>query len=121
MMVMVTVAMAGMIGCGADETKADLKWKNDVGASVQDIKWISGGTVDQSWDGITNDLAETSFKGIGELAGTADCLDAAGDSATIGLTTSGSSGYTALTNGSSSATIQENAAAVLVIDTATKK
>lgn len=116
------IAAFGFVGCSeGDESLADLKWKNEAGDAVQDIKWISGGKVDQSWDGTTADLAETSFKGIGELAGTADCLDSGGDAATIALTTTGSTGYSSLIDGSSAATIQENAAAVLVIDVVTKK
>jgi len=122
MLSMIALAAAGFIACGTeDNTKADLKWSNQAGADVQDIKWISGGKVDQSWDGTTADLSETSFKGISELAGTADCLDSGGDAATIQLTTTGSTGYASLITGSSAATIQENAAAVLVIDIVTKK
>ena len=117
------IAAFGFIACApADDTKADLKWNNQAGAAVQDIKWISDGKVDQSWDGTTADSSATSSKGITELAGAGDCLDDSGDPATITLDSATSEGFVAGTIvGSNSATIEKNAAATLVINSVAKK
>jgi hypothetical protein len=119
------IAAFGFVGCGSeDNTKADLKWQNKAGIGnfVENIKWSNGGKVDQSWDGVVDNDAETSFKGISELAGQGDCLDNTGAPATIELNPTGSTGYTGtISLGDTSATIEENASAILVIDNAQAK
>jgi len=118
---LMAIAAFGFSGCSPqDDTKADLKWKNNAGAAVQDIKWVKGGDVDQSWDGTTADLAETSPKGITELAGAGECLDNSGTPSTIKIVASGSEGFVAGTlddtGTNEAATIEKNAAATLVIN-----
>ena len=118
----VAVAAFGFTGCSdsGDSSKADLKWSNASGGNVSDIKWMSDGKEDQSWDGTVADTAETSAKGITKLAGTGDCLDNGGAASTIVLdTTTTPAGVEQIT--SNSATIKENATADLVISAAKKK
>lgn len=115
--VIALIAAFGFIGCGQeDNTKADLKWDNQTVGKVTDIKWISNGETDQSWDGDYLAGTETSSKGISKLAGSGDCLDDGGAPATIELRNTSSGVATAVTTGDTSATIEENAAAILVID-----
>lgn len=123
---MIAVAAMGMIGCGEDDkTKADLRWGNDSGDNIQNIKWLKADrSEDQSWDGTLADTNYSSFKGISSLNGYADCLDKDGDPANVTLATTGSTGLTSSgfsSIGGDSATIQEDAAAVLVIDVVAKK
>lgn len=123
-LVIMLFAMAafGFVGCNSDDnTKADIQWNNQAGVGnyVNDIKWISSGKEDQSWDGKTDNNESTSFKGITELTGQGDCYDNTGNPATIELRND-STGTTVAT-GDKSATIQENANAVLIIDTTSAK
>jgi len=122
MLSMIALAAAGFIACGEeDNTKADLQWSNQAGANVQDIKWISGGKTDQSWDGTFADGTDTTPKGISKLSGSGDCLDNSGNPATIHLDSSSTGVATTVTTGDTSATIVENATATLVIDQAVAK
>jgi len=120
---MFAIAAFGFVGCSEDaDTKADLRWQNNGGADVKEIKWVHNGSVDQSWDETTIAGNPSAYKGIYELAGTADCIDnTTGAPYTIGLTATGSTGYSTISEGGSSATITENAAATLVMDTLTAK
>ena len=119
----VALVAFGFTGCFSDSSstssKADLKWSNDAGANVKDIKWVSSGKTDQSWDGTFAQGTGTDFKGISELAGQGDCIDNGGSPATISLKNT-STGTTVAT-GAKSATIVENAAAILVISGTTAK
>ena len=117
---MIAIAAAGFISCSEDEeTKADLKWRNDA-ATVSEIQWVKSGStsVDQTWSGTYNTTDETAFKGIKELNGSGECVSG-GDVATILLDTTSSTGTTAISSGSAS--IQENADAMLVISSTAKK
>lgn len=117
------IAAFGFVGCGSEDdgSKADLQWQNEAGSNVQDIKWISSGETNQSWDGTFANGTPTSSKGISKLSGSGDCLDNGGAPATIELRDDSTGVATAVTTGATSATIEENAAAVLVIDTVTAK
>jgi len=125
MISIIALTVAGFIGCGdtaaTDSSKADLKWSNNAADYVTDIKWISDGKEDQSWDGQTAAGAETAFKGINELAGSGDCIDNTGESATIELDSTSTGVVTAVATGDTSAVIEENASAVLVISNTAKK
>ena len=115
---MIAVAAMGIIDCGEDDgSKADLRWYNDSNANLKDIVWTSSGKVDQTWEGVTNDDTATTYKGIDSLAGDGDCVLEDGNPATISL----SAGDGVVTASSSSAVIQENAAATLNITGYTKK
>lgn len=118
---MIAVTAMGIIGCGEDDkTKADLMWRNsDNTSDVNTIQWISNGKADQTWEGTyAKSGGETTFKGIEELAGQGECFIGSSP-AEIELDTTNSSGVVTGTISTNSAVIQENAAAVLVIQTAT--
>ncbi len=119
----IALTTIGFIGCFAeeDDTKADVKWSNDSGSFVQEIKWVSGGSIDQTWGGTTNAGSETGFKGIKALSGSGDCLDSTGDNASIVLGSASTGTTTTLAGNETSATIQENASADLVISSVAKK
>ena len=127
MITMIALAAAGMIGCGVeDETKADLRWWNDTGYTIKDVKWLNSNRQDEvTWDGELPDNTPNNHKGIKSLTGYADCVYPDGGLASITLAetsyTNGvnSEGY--LSIGGDSATIVENAAATLAIDTITTK
>jgi hypothetical protein len=117
------ITSLNIIACSNDDgSKADLKWKNEANQTVKDIKWKNGSKIDQIWDGVydDNDNKETTFKGINELTGQGECLDAGGDTADISINTSTSQGIDP-SSSSSTARIQENAAATLVIQSIAKK
>lgn len=119
----IAVAAMGMIGCGEeDKTKADLMWRNsDPTDTVNTIQWVNNGKADQTWDGnCTAGGGETAFKGIEELAGQGECFIGSSP-ASITLDTTASTGVVSGTISTNSAVIQENAAAVLVIQSAAKK
>ncbi len=110
-----------IIACSNDDgSKADLKWKNEAGSTVKDIKWKNGSKIDQIWDGVYDDSKETTLKGINELTGQGECLDAGGDTADISINTSTSQGIDP-SSSTSTAVIKENAAATLVIQSIAKK
>jgi len=112
---MIAVAAMGMIGCGEDDgTKADLRWNNESGGGVYDVKWVSSGTVNQSWSGdLTDNNTDTDvsdFKGITSLTGQGECLD-------VDDRTTGSEGtpYDISIDGALSHTVAENATETLNI------
>ena len=64
-----------MVGCGND---TELKWKNELGSSVEDIKWVKSGETsnnpDQTWDGTLANTAATDYKKVEALTGEGYCL-----------------------------------------------
>jgi len=116
LLAMIALGALGMIGCAAeDETKADVKWTNNDSLALKDIVWASSGKVDQTWSGTLPATQATGFKGITKLVGDGDCVFDDGSPASITL--DGASTGVVTTSGSS-ATIQENAAANLIIQSA---
>ena len=114
------IASLNIIACSNDDgSKADLRWKNET-SKVKDIKWTSGGKIDQRWDGEYETNNETNFKGINELIGQGECLDSSGNTAEISINTSSSEGIDP-SSSTSTAVIKENAAATLVIQSIAKK
>lgn len=119
MVAMIAVAMVGMIGCGADETKADLRWKNEHGSNVTDIQWISASQENQKWTGTwdngTNN--KTNYQGINKLDGHGECLfeDGTGIPQPIELDPNALAVEGISVNGSDNVVVTENAAATLVI------
>jgi len=120
---MIAFAAAGFTACDSDDSssdnsKADLKWRNEHASEVAEIKWIHDGKEDQSWGGTYGNGDETGFKGISELSGSGECQEG-GATAEIELDTTASTGTEQIS--ASSAVITENADATLVISAAKKK
>lgn len=109
------IAAFGFIGCGQeDNTKADIKWTNTATNinPVTDITWVKSSKIDQTWNGtIDNDGSETDSKGVSELVGSGECFIGA---APAEIEIDPASEGVATTDGFS-ATIEENAAANLLI------
>ncbi len=104
-----------IIACSDDDgSKADLQWNNQGGEVAKDIKWMSDSTVDQRWDGEYNNGDTTPFKGIKALTGQGECVDISGDTAVIEIDPYRSVGIEP-SSSTSTAVVQENAAATLII------
>jgi len=118
---MIAFVAAGIIGCTPkDETKADLRWKNNSNAALVNISWSSNGSSDQTWASVGDTAdATTEYKGIKELAGTGDAVFATGGTAVLDLTTNSSTDV--IYASGSAATIKENGAATLNINGAAAK
>jgi len=73
---MIAIAAFGVTGCGEDDgTSADIRWDNNSGDDIYEVKWVASGKVDQTWSA---DLANTNvspYKGISELTGQGECLN----------------------------------------------
>lgn len=111
------IATFGFIGCGQeDNTLADLRWDNQNGSgdNLINIAWVSNAKEDQTWDRADDGAGPTEFKGISELAGTGDAIVDGGGAAILQLT----AGDGVITASGSAATIQENASATLIVNSA---
>lgn len=107
----------GLIGCNNDDgTKADLRWDNQIGGSTNliEISWTVGSTSNQTWSRADDGAGPTEFKGITELAGTGDAVIEGGGTAILQL----SAGDGVASVSGSAATIEENASATLIVNSA---
>ena len=115
----ITIALSAVfLGCGEDDTsRADLRWVNNNSDRVADIVWVSDTKVDARWNGDCNVGDSTQYKGIVKLSGAGEAYDyGLGYAADIRLDPIGSTGYSSSLNlGDKEVTIEENAAATLVI------
>ena len=109
------------LACSDDDvSKADLQWNNQGGEVAKDIKWMSDSTVDQRWDGEYNNGDTTPSKGIKALTGQGECVDSNGAVADIEIDPSNSVGIEP-SSSPSTAVVQENATATLVISSIAKQ
>lgn len=115
------IAAFVFVGCGDEGTS--LRWKVlNTDTEFDEIGWVDPGTSlqNQRWTGTFNDGSETDYKEITRLEGQAECLDG-GAPLTVILTDVGSSGFVYVDDTTSSAMIEKNVDATLVIQSATAK